>query len=247
MKIKLSRSFTALAFVTLLQFSGYAFAQNESVFDVVERANGEPARSLANPAAETAPRLTPRMPMVPRVSPETVIQNPQITVVPDMGGPVINGSELRTAPQAIVADPYAREVDGFVEGVVGAEACVDPHVMPVLPTTCEFSPKLGFHGRLIAGVGMQIVSVNYGGVAHREGLETGDIIVEINGRRIVQEYDYERALVDAAVYGHGHVNLLVKNVRYRPGCSVNPPLVQVNSQLPLRHVHTHPYGVVAAR
>lgn len=259
MKTKLTHKLTALAFITFLQFSGYALAQDESPFDTIERGSSEAARTLANPAAETAPRLSPRMQMAPRVAPEAMIQNPQSRmVVPDTTVlPGTEGTELRTEPQAIVTDPYAnpyanpyadRNIEGaYVEPVIGAEAYVAPRVMPELPSTCGFLPKLGFHGRLIPGVGMQVVSVNFGGVAHREGLETGDIIVEINGRRIMHEFDYERALVDAAVYSYGQVSLLVRNIRFQPGCHLNPAFVRVYSQLPMRHVVGYPYGVVAAR
>lgn len=249
MKTKLIHKLTALAFVTFLQFSGYALAQEDSLFDTVDQGNADATRTLANPAADTAPRMSPRMQMAPRVAPRAVIQNPQATmVVPDAAVvPGTGGAELRTAPQAIVTDPYAGESyeGGYAEPGVGAY--VAPRVMPVLPSTCGFMPKLGFNGRLIPGVGMQILSVNYGGVAHREGLETGDIIVEINGRRMMYEFDYERALVDAAVYNYGQISVLVRNIRYRPGCYLNPAFVRIDSQLPVRHVHAHPYGVVAAR
>lgn len=86
---------------------------------------------------------------------------------------------------------------------------VNPHVQPA-------SPRLGFYGQMQYGWGMQVVSVTPGSLAGRNGLESGDVIVEINGRSIRCDADYHGALSDAAYQG-GHVRLLVDNVRARNG------------------------------
>jgi hypothetical protein len=80
-KTNLTYNLTALAFIALLQISGYAFAQEDSLFDTVGKGSADAARTLANPTAEFAPRLLPRRQMASRVVPSAVIQDPQATMV----------------------------------------------------------------------------------------------------------------------------------------------------------------------
>ena len=94
--------------------------------------------------------------------------------------------------------------------------------------------------------GMQVVSVNYGGVAQRIGLESGDIITSINGQQIHCEQSYRQALAQAAVYGGGNVTLQVRNVRWTPGCLHTQKFVTIGTQLPRRVIAAVP-AVVAAR
>lgn len=82
------------------------------------------------------------------------------------------------------------------------------------------APRLGFTGQMIYGYGMKVLSVAWGTPAQRIGLETGDVIVRINGRQIRSQFDYDQALRDAATYNGGQVNLLVRNVRFDWGWNV---------------------------
>lgn len=92
------------------------------------------------------------------------------------------------------------------------------------------TPKLGFNGQMIYGYGMKIVSLNWGSAAQRAGLEPGDVIVKINGRKIKSQWDYNQALQSAANYQYGRVNMKVRNVRYGWGQQV-PMYAYVNTVL----------------
>lgn len=92
---------------------------------------------------------------------------------------------------------------------------VAPTVSPMPGST----PRLGFMGQMIYGYGMRVMGTNYGSPANLAGLERGDIIFSINGRRILCQYDYDSALQDAAMYRGGFVSLTVRNVRYDMGLS----------------------------
>jgi len=100
------------------------------------------------------------------------------------------------------------------------------------PPTCNFIPKLQFDGRELHGVGMQVVHTDHGGVAERVGLEAGDIIVQIDGQPIHCATDYTSALDRAARYNGGHVDLLVRNVRWVPGCNLHKKYVSLHADLP---------------
>ena len=82
------------------------------------------------------------------------------------------------------------------------------------------APKLGFNGQMIYNYGMKVVSVNWGSAAQRAGLESGDIIVKINGQPIRSQWDYNQALRNAANYNFGRVHMKVRNVRYDWGYNV---------------------------
>ncbi|MEM7456508.1 MAG: PDZ domain-containing protein [Planctomycetota bacterium] len=122
---------------------------------------------------------------------------------------------------------------------------VGPQVVPALPATCAFIAKLQITGRIIPGVGMQVVTVQYGGAAFNIGLEPGDIIVQMDGRRIMSRYDYDMAMYNAAVFGGGDVDLVIRNVRYRPGCTINPMYVSRRAflQRALTYPMAGPFGL----
>ena len=139
---------------------------------------------------------------------------------------VAPGHPQQQAVQPFVA-PGGMPPQQAVQPLVG----VAPQVVPALPPTCAYIPKLQLTGRILPGVGMQVLSVDFGGVACRAGLEYGDIIVEMGGRRIATQFDYDMALYNAAVFGGGRLDIIVKNIRYRPGCSLNPMYVHRHIQL----------------
>ena len=92
------------------------------------------------------------------------------------------------------------------------------------------TPKLGFNGQMIYGYGMKVVSVNWGSAAQRAGLESGDVILKINGRQIRSQWDYDQALQNSANFNYGRVNMKVRNVRYDWGHQV-PMFAYVNTVL----------------
>ena len=91
-------------------------------------------------------------------------------------------------------------------------------------------PRLGFMGQIISGYGMRVMRTNYGSPADRAGLEGGDIIISINGRRIRNQYDYNDALRQAALYNAGYVSMSVRNIRYDTGLS-SREFVRVSTRL----------------
>ncbi len=75
------------------------------------------------------------------------------------------------------------------------------------------TPRLGFNGQISHGGGMYVNYVRHGTPAYWMGLERGDVIMRINGRRINSRHDYDHALRDAASHRGGRVVLLVDDVR----------------------------------
>ena len=97
----------------------------------------------------------------------------------------------------------------------GGQVRVAPMVAPPSVST----PRLGFMGQMIYGYGMRVLSTSYGTPAQMIGLERGDTIFWINGRRILCQFDYDTAMREAAMYRGGLVNLTVRNVRFDMGRS----------------------------
>lgn len=78
------------------------------------------------------------------------------------------------------------------------------------------TPRLGFHGRIVSN-GLRVDRVDDGSLAFDVGLERGDVIMKVNGRRITSMSAYRRALLEAVEYRDGRVNLTVENVRWHTG------------------------------
>ena len=144
-------------------------------------------------------------------------------------------------PQTV---PYAQPPAVVVQPPV--QPTPAPVVVPsptyVVPSTCAFSPKLQFNGRM-THLGLQVISADYGGVAERMGLEPGDIIASINGQSIRCDQSYKQALTQAAVYGRGNVTLKVRNVRWTPGCLHTQKYLTLAGQLPRRTVTAIPASI----
>ena len=144
-------------------------------------------------------------------------------------------------PQTV---PYAQPPAVVVQPPV--QLTPAPVVVPsptyVVPSTCVFSPKLQFNGRM-THLGLQVISADYGGVAERMGLEPGDIIASINGQSIRCDQSYKQALTQAAVYGRGNVTLKVRNVRWTPGCLHTQKYLTLAGQLPRRTVTAIPASI----
>jgi S1-C subfamily serine protease len=78
----------------------------------------------------------------------------------------------------------------------------DPYVVPAAPY------RLGFDGAF-TGYGMLVQRVHYGSIAQQIGLEPGDVILAINGRRIFSYHHYLNLLARSG----GYVTLTVRDVR----------------------------------
>ena len=57
------------------------------------------------------------------------------------------------------------------------------------------------------------------------------MVFSINGRRILSQFDYDQALIDAAMYRGGLVSLTVRNIRFDYGQSFQE-FVNVSTVLP---------------
>lgn len=77
------------------------------------------------------------------------------------------------------------------------------------------TPRLGFYGQVQPNWGLMITSVTPGSLAARYGLEPGDVIMSIGGRRINCFHDYLGGLQAAVNYQGGNVTLMIDNVRTR--------------------------------
>jgi hypothetical protein len=118
------------------------------------------------------------------------------------------------AAQDEVTDAPAAQGQGAPKAMIlqgQGEATAQPYVLPGGGGMSV--PKMNYTGYVIPGEGMRIVSVQPGGIAARAGLEPGDTIRRINGRLISCKSEYDAAMINAAMNG-GHVDLLVRNVRY---------------------------------
>lgn len=100
-----------------------------------------------------------------------------------------------------------------------ADGTQKTRVAPAVAPPLSGVPRLGFMGQMINGYGMRVVSTNYGTPAYRAGLEHGDVIFYIGGRRILNHFDYDSALQDAAMFNGGWVTMVVRNVRFDMGLS----------------------------
>ena len=110
-----------------------------------------------------------------------------------------------TATTAVQQDANQRVV-----GQVQTQVQVIPEAVILPPPP---APKLGFTGQIVYGLGMRVLTVNYGSPAQRAGLEYGDIIMSANGMPIRHQGDLSRALINAVQFNNGAVSLYVKNIR----------------------------------
>ena len=171
----------------------------------------------------------------PALSAPAAVQKPAIVLPP------ATVTSPRVTPQTV---PYVQPPAVVVQPPV--QPVPAPTVVPnptyVVPTTCAFLPKLQFNGTM-THLGLQVISVDYGGVAERIGLEPGDIIAAINGQPILCDQSYKQVLTQAAVYGGGNITLKVRNVRWTPGCLHTQKYVTIATQLPRRSVAAIPASI----
>lgn len=117
--------------------------------------------------------------------------------------------------------------------VIGGGDFQEKLVVP--PKTC-CSPKLGFVGEMNCH-GMLILEVKRFSLAERAGLEPGDVIKTVNGRKVRSHQQFKQLLQNALIYHQGHADMLVKNVR------PYPPIAKVCIELEHTCRHHHHGGV----
>jgi S1-C subfamily serine protease len=83
-----------------------------------------------------------------------------------------------------------------------------PRVAPGAYVLPGASYRLGFDGRFV-GYGMLVQRVHWGSMAQSIGLESGDVILAINGQRIFSGQHYLNLLAQSG----GYVTLTVRDVR----------------------------------
>jgi hypothetical protein len=77
---------------------------------------------------------------------------------------------------------------------------------------CFDLPRFGFSSFNISGFGERVTGVRWGGIASRMGLESGDIILSLNGFPLSYHGSWNDALREAVDNG-GFVQLTVRDVR----------------------------------
>ena len=77
---------------------------------------------------------------------------------------------------------------------------------------CYELPKFGFSSFNINGYGERITKVRWGGLAQQMGLESGDVILSLNGYPLSYHGAWKDALREAMNQG-GYVQLTVRDVR----------------------------------
>jgi hypothetical protein len=77
---------------------------------------------------------------------------------------------------------------------------------------CHDLPRFGFSSFNIYGVGERVTSVRWGGIASRMGLESGDVILSLNGFPLSYHGSWNDALRNAVDNG-GWVQLTVRDWR----------------------------------
>jgi len=73
-------------------------------------------------------------------------------------------------------------------------------------------PELGFSSYVVCGTGEYVLAVRRGSTAARIGLEPGDVILALNGRRLASEGAWHQAMGHAAA-SHGRVTLEIRHGR----------------------------------
>jgi hypothetical protein len=97
--------------------------------------------------------------------------------------------------------------------IVSSAAASHPKALLVNPDPyCQVLPKFGFSSFNIAGFGEQVTHVRWNGRAARMGLESGDIILSMNGFPLTYHGAWNDALREAMVNG-GLVQLTIRDVR----------------------------------
>lgn len=82
-----------------------------------------------------------------------------------------------------------------------------------------------------SGNGLEVDTVQPGSAAARLGLESGDRILEVNGRPVRSPSELQQSLRDAVSWHNGHIRVLVENIRGRLGIPGERLYVNVRTSL----------------
>lgn len=102
--------------------------------------------------------------------------------------------------------------------ITGSSASADsPKSLYMQPTLvpgqgCYELPRFGFSSFNINGFGERITGVRWGGLAQQMGLESGDVILRLNGYPLSYHGSWNDALREAMNQG-GYVRLTIRDVR----------------------------------
>ncbi len=83
--------------------------------------------------------------------------------------------------------------------------------LKLVPTYNEI-PRLGFHSVFVANVGERVTEVQYGSRAASLGLEPNDVILAVNGERLLRAETWFAA-IERAAYNGGDVSLRILDTR----------------------------------
>lgn len=78
---------------------------------------------------------------------------------------------------------------------------------------CYDLPRFGFSSFSINGFGERVTSVRWGGIAQRMGLESGDVILSLNGYPLTYHGSWNNALRETMYNNGGFVKLKILDVR----------------------------------
>jgi hypothetical protein len=96
---------------------------------------------------------------------------------------------------------------------VSSAVASHPQALLVAPDPyCHDLPRFGFSSFNIYGVGERVTSVRWGGIAAQMGLESGDLILSMNGFPLSYHGSWNDALRNAMNNG-GWVQLTIRDVR----------------------------------
>lgn len=146
--------------------------------------------------------------------PDMVVGGPE-AMLPDPGFALVPAPQPFVGPGPMVVDPFVPAPPAPPQ-VVGPVVPVAPPVVVTSMMPVHRPYRLGFRG-IDVGWGVEIVSLDYGGTAAQIGLEPGDVIVQLNGRRVMSINDYHAIMARSG----GFVQLVVRD--HRTGTVVQMP------------------------
>ena len=96
---------------------------------------------------------------------------------------------------------------------VSSAVASHPQVLLVAPDPyCHDLPRFGFSSFSMNGFGERVTNVRWGGIAARMGIESGDVILSLNGFPLSYHGSWNDALRNAMNNG-GWVQLTIRDVR----------------------------------
>lgn len=109
-------------------------------------------------------------------------------------------------------------------------------------------PRLGFYSQFVQGQGAHVTGVRHGSEAARLGLEAGDMIVGINGQKLMSKHDWNTILADI-VYNQPEDDVVLFGAQQNgpQALLLKPKLQPENSQIITLHIRDWRTGMIALR